>query len=180
MREVVVNGLIAGPLGIVIGFGLSYFQQRRSDRKAERERQLALMQQLVVEVMDLERARKLYHEAHLSWRSRRRTLWVAGVEFWSAWSARGRNWEAASAALAPALRVVTAWDQRTLTEGVELTTHLARVAAVGLPLGMVEDKIIAGAAQRLMDAALEDKGEKEITAAVRELRVAFYGDAIAD
>ncbi|MFJ5306111.1 hypothetical protein [Streptomyces sp. NPDC088350] len=177
MREVVVNGLIAGPLGIVIGFCLSYFQQRRSDKKAERARLLALMQQLVVEVMDLERARRIYREAHLSRRAKFRTLSVAGVEFWSAWSARGRNWEAASAALAPAMRIVDAWDRRTLTEGVEMTAHMARVSAVGLPLGMVEDKAIAGAAQRLMDAALEDKGDEEITAAVRELRAAFYGKA---
>lgn len=175
MREVVVNGLIAGPLGIVMGFCLSYFQQRRSDKRAERARQLALMQQLVVAVMDLERARKIYHQAHLSWRSRLRTLSIAGVEFWSAWSARGRNREAAAAAAAPALRVVSAWDQRTLTEAVELTTHLARVSAAGLPLGMVEDKAVAGAAQRLTDASLEDKGEKEITAAIRDLRAAFYG-----
>jgi hypothetical protein len=72
------------------------------------------------------------------------------------------------------MRVVTAWDHRTVTEAVGLTAHLARVAAVGLPLGMVKDEAVAKAAQRLMDAALEDKGENEITEAVRDLRAAFY------
>ncbi|MGW5457042.1 hypothetical protein [Streptomyces sp. NPDC003996] len=108
----------------------------------------------------------------------RTKLSVAGVEFWSVWNKQGRSWDAASAALAPAMRVVDAWDQRTLTEAVDLTTHMARVSATGLPLGMVEDKAVAGAAQRLTDAALEDKGEEKITAAVRELRAAFYGKAV--
>ncbi|MFD4511332.1 hypothetical protein [Streptomyces sp. NPDC058457] len=137
------------------------------------------MQQLVVEVMDLERARRIYREAHLSRRAKFRTLAMAGVEFWSAWNARGSTREAAAAAAAPAVRVVDAWDRGTLTEAVELTTHMTRVSAVGLPLGMVKDKAVAAAAQRLMDAALEDKGESEITAAVRELRAAFYGDTEA-
>ena len=172
--------MIAGPWGIGIGFCLSYFQQRRSDKRAERERQLAMMQQLVIAVMDLERSRRIYREAHVSWKARLRTLSVAGVEFWSAWSTRGRSWQSASAALAPAVRVVEAWDQRTLTEGVELATHMARVSAAGLPLGMVEDKAVARAAQRLMDAAIEDKGEEKITAAVRELRAAFYGEPQSD
>jgi hypothetical protein len=175
MREVVVNGLIAGPLGIVIGFFLSYFQQRGAEKRAERARQLALMQQLVVEVMDLERARRVYHEAHMSRTVRLRTVSFAAMEFWSAWTARGRDWEAAAVALAPTARVLEAWDRRSLTEAVELTTHLARVSTAGLPLGMVEDRAVAEAAQRLMDAALEDKGEEAITAAIRELRGAFYG-----
>lgn len=73
------------------------------------------------------------------------------------------------------MRVVEVWDRRTFTQGLELTSHLARVSAAELPLGMVT--AVAKAAQVLMDAALENKGEEAITAAVRDLRTAFYGNS---
>jgi hypothetical protein len=78
-------------------------------------------------------------------------------------------------ALAPSARVVHAWDRRSVEEAATLAPHMARVAAAGLPLGMCDDPVIAAAAQKLMDACLEDKGEPAVTEATAGLRAAFYG-----
>lgn len=104
MRDAVINGLLAGGLaiaGAVVGWVLSWRQQRGAEKRAERAGQLALMQQLVVEVGNLERARKVFNEAHLSAKSRIRTGLMAAMEFYSVWSARGSNWEASAVTAVP-------------------------------------------------------------------------------
>lgn len=62
-------------------------------------------------------------------------------------------------------------------EAAALAPHAARVAAVGLPLGMVPDPDLAAAAQRLMDACLEDQSEAAVQETTRGLRAVFYGQA---
>ncbi|MCM2424251.1 hypothetical protein [Streptomyces sp. RKAG293] len=77
----------------------------------------------------------------------------------------------------PSARVVHDWNRRSVEEAATLAPHMARVAAAGLPLGMADDPALAEAAQKLMDACLEDHGESAITEAVAGLRAVFYGTA---
>jgi hypothetical protein len=166
--EAVVGGLIgvvAAVVGSWSGWWLSRRQQRVADKAAERERQLALMQQLVVAAGELAAARKIHHETWESLESRLRAVGMAALEFFSEHHSRGRGWEGA---LAPAVRVTHAWNRGSLEAAAALAPHMTRVAAVGLPLGMVEDPAIAAAAQQLMDACLEDKGDEAICATSRE------------
>lgn len=53
----------------------------------------------------------------------------------------------------------------------------AKVAAAGLPLGMTDDPEPAAAAQKLMDACLEDEDEDKVREAIVGLRAVFYGPA---
>lgn len=79
--------------------------------------------------------------------------------------------------LAPSARGIDLWQQRSVEEVAALAPHAARVAAVGLPLGMVPDPDLAAAVQRLMDACLEDQGEAAVQETIRGLRAVFYGTA---
>lgn len=176
VTEVVVNGLIsiaAALLGVWFGAWLTLRQKRAADKAAEHERQLALMQQLVVAASELMAARRHHHARWLSTDSRLRVGAMAAVEFFSVWGWR-RSWDTAVAGLAPAARVVHDWDRSGLEATAALAPHMARVAAAGLPLGMGENQAVATAAQHLMDACLEDKGDAVIGEAIRELRAALY------
>lgn len=155
---------------------LSRRQQRAAEKAAERERQLSLMQQLVIAAVELMAARKIHHVTWMSVESRLLTTGLAFMEFIAVRHSRGRNWEAA---LVPAARVVHDWNRGSLKAAAALFPHMTRVAAVGLPLGMVEDPAVAAAAQQLMDACLENKGEEVVAEGVRLLRAAFYPEAAA-
>ena len=65
--------------------------------------------------------------------------------------------------------------RRRVEEAGALAPYAAKVAAAGLPLGMVDDPELAAAAQKLMDACLEGQGEAAVHEAIRGLRAVFYG-----
>lgn len=167
-------GVVGTLLGVWFGAWLTQRQQRADAAVAEREQRLAQMQQLVVAVGEMMTARTIYQETWLNRTTRWRVVGMAGIEFWSAWRARGGSWESAVSALAPSARVIDAWQRRSVEEAAALAPHSARVAAVGLPLGMVSDTELAAAAQKLMDACLEDQGEAAVQEAIRGLRAVFY------
>ncbi|MFC8665084.1 hypothetical protein [Streptomyces sp. NPDC057199] len=95
----------------------------------------------------------------------------------SDWGARGGSRECAVFALAPSARVIDLWQRHSVEEVAALAPHAARVAAVGLPLGIVPDPDLAAAAQKLMDACLEDQSEAAVQETIRGLRAVFYGQA---
>jgi hypothetical protein len=51
------------------------------------------------------------------------------------------------AALAPSARVIERWQGRSVEEAAALAPYAAKVAATGLPLGMVDDPELAAAAR---------------------------------
>ncbi|MFD7004108.1 hypothetical protein ACFWA5_49795 [Streptomyces mirabilis] len=159
------------------GAWLTRRQQRADAAAAEHEQRLAQMQQLVVAVGEMMTARVIYRETSLSRATRWRVGGMAAIEFWSACRARGGSWESAVSALAPSARVIELWQRRSVEEAAALAPHAARVAAIGLPLGMVADPELAAAAQKLMDACLEDQDEAAVQDAIRGLRAVFYGQA---
>ncbi|WP_431777005.1 hypothetical protein [Streptomyces cucumeris] len=188
MNDELINALIGGGFavittagGLVGGWWWSHRQQREADvrqREAdavrERERLLEQMQHLVVAVGELHSQRTLHREIWQSRWSQVRMWTVIGAEALTAWSRGGCGWTGAMQTYGPTIRTLDRWSQRTLDGAAALAPYMAKVGAAGLPLGMVEDPTIAAAAQRLMDAALEDKSEDEIDAAVAALRAAFY------
>ncbi|MEU5483088.1 hypothetical protein [Streptomyces mirabilis] len=133
------------------------------------------MQQLVDAVGEMMTARVIYRETSLS----RATRWHVGGgdRVLVRLRARGGSWESAVSALAPSARVIELWQRHSVKEAAALPPHAARVAAIGLPLGMVADPELAAAAQKLMDACLEDQGEAAVQDAIRGLRTVFYGQA---
>lgn len=137
------------------------------------------MQQLVVAASEMMTARTLHRETWLSRTTRGRVLGLALIEGWSAWRVHGGDWEGSVAALAPSARVIERWQRRSVEEAAALAPYAAKVAAVGLPLSMVEDPELAAAAQQLLDACLEDQGEAAAQAAITALRAVFYGQAPA-
>lgn len=169
-----IEALVSGPVGVILGWALSYVQGRRAAAQAERERLLAQMQQLVIAVTDLDRARRMYTATHAGWRQRAAVLTASAAEFLAEWTRRGRGWSSAPAALAPASRVISTWETNTMEGAREVTLAMSRVAAAGLPLGMSSNAEVAAAAQRLMDVSLEDRGQESLESAIRELRHAFY------
>ncbi|MEU5647641.1 hypothetical protein [Streptomyces milbemycinicus] len=177
MTEIVVGviGAAATLVGVWFGAWLTRRQQRADAAQAEREQRLAQMQQLVLAVSEMMTARAIYHETWMSRTKRWRVAGLAAIEFWSAWRVHGGRWEGAVAALAPSARVVDGWRRRSVEEAVALAPYAAKVGAAGLPLGMVDDPVLAAAAQKLMDAALEDHGEAVVREAIEELRAVFYG-----
>ncbi|MGW6744878.1 hypothetical protein ACWGDX_29780 [Streptomyces sp. NPDC055025] len=179
MIEIVVGviGAAATLLGVWSGAWLTRRQQRADATVAEREQRLTQMQGLVVAVSELMTARALYQATWLSRATRWRVGGMAALEFWSAWRVHGGRWESAAAALAPSARVVDVWQRRTVEEAGVLAPYMARVAAAGLPLGMAENPELAAAAQKLMDASLEDQGEPAVHEAIAGLRAVFYGQA---
>jgi len=183
VNDAVVNGLVAGGLGILgalaavaVGWFLSSRQQHKQEARARREDMLAQMQALVSAVSALGSQRKAHDAIWLSGRSRVRVVGMSFLEFAAAFqrSSGEGGWSKVAAACGPAARVVHDWDRHTLESAGALMAPMARVAAAGLALGMVEDSAVAKAARALTDAALENKDEAVITAAVQELRWAFY------
>ena len=85
-----------------------------------------------------------------------------------------RGGEAAVAALAPSARVIELWQRRSVEEAAALAPYAAKVAAAGLPMGMVGDPELAAAAQKLLDACLEDQGEDAVREAITGLRAVFH------
>ncbi|MFJ1536669.1 hypothetical protein OG981_53230 [Streptomyces mirabilis] len=164
-------------MGVWFGAWLTRRQQRADAAAAEHEQRLAQMQQLVVAVGEMMTARVIYRETSLSRATRWRVGGMAAIEFRSAWRARGGSWGSAVSALAPSARVIELWQRRSVEEAAALAPRAARDAAIGLPLGMVADPELAAAAQKLMDACLEDQGEAAVQDAIRGLRAVFYGQA---
>jgi hypothetical protein len=176
-----VNGLIGvgvALLSVWFGAWLTLRQKRAADAEAERERQLALMQQLVVAASELTMARRIHEVTWTDAESRLRVGVMAAMEFLAVWGP-GRTWETGLAGLTPAARVVHDWGRSAMKAASALAPHMAKVSAAGLPLGMVEDRAVATAAQQLMDACLENKGEAAINEAIRALRAAFYPEPSA-
>ncbi|WP_411152345.1 hypothetical protein [Streptomyces sp. A30] len=177
MIEIVVGAALAAAatlMGTWFGIWLTRRHQRADGAVAEREQRLAQMQQLVIAVSEMMTARTLYRETWLSRTTRWRVGGMAAIEFWSAWRMRGGSWESAVAALAPSAKVIELWQRLSVEEAAALAPYAARVAAVGLPLGIVDDPDLATAAQRLLDAALEDQGEDAVREAITGLRAVFY------
>jgi hypothetical protein len=178
--EIVVGAALAAPtalLGTWFGIWLTRRHHRADAAAAEREQRLAQMQQLVIAVSEMMTARTLFRETWLSPRTRWRVGGLAAIEFWSAWRMRGGTWQSAVAGLAPSARVIELWQRRSVEEAAALAPYAARVAAAGLPLGMVDDPALAAAAQKLMDACLEREDEDEVREAIAGLRAVFYGPA---
>lgn len=169
-----IDALVSGPIGVILGWALAYVQGRRTDRRAERERLLAQMQQLVLAVADLDRARRIFDAAHVGRRTRAQVGLYAAAEFLAVWTAPGDRRRNAAAALAPVSRLVHDWERASMEGAGEVALAMSRVAAAGLPLGMVADTRIAEAAQRLMDAAIENRPQQAVERAVQELRWTFY------
>ncbi|MCX5327924.1 MULTISPECIES: hypothetical protein [unclassified Streptomyces] len=71
--------------------------------------------------------------------------------------------------------MIELWQRRSVEEAAALAPYAARVAAAGLPLAMVDDADLATAAQKLLDAALEDQGEDAVREAITGLHAVFYG-----
>lgn len=174
MLSAMIEALVSGPVGVILGALIAFGVQKWTEKRAERDRQLALMQQLVLAVSDLDRARKVYEAAHVGRGARTRVGFQAAVEFWALWAGDGKNWQSATRALAPASRVIDAWSTRAVAEAGAVTISMSKVAAAGMPLGMVPDRAVAEAAQRLMDASLGDESSEAIEVAIRGLRAAFY------
>ncbi|MFJ5122927.1 hypothetical protein [Kitasatospora sp. NPDC088548] len=181
MNDAVVNGLIAGGLGlfgallgVFLGARLTRRQQRETDARDEVRRLREGMQQLVVAASELAIARKTHHAQWLSPQTRLRTVGMAGIEFWSAFRSAGGGWRGVARGYAPAARVVDEWNRGSLREAAALAPFMARVAAAGLPLGMSGDPAVAQAAKAVMDAAFEDRGEAALNDAVAALRAALY------
>ncbi|WP_157877483.1 hypothetical protein [Streptomyces odonnellii] len=177
MIEIVVGviGAAATLVGMWFGAWLSRRQQRADAAVAEREQRLAQMQALVVAVSEMMTARTLYEETWLSRTTRWRVAGMAVIEFWAAWRVQGGRWESTMAALAPSARVIEGWQRRSIEEAAALAPYAARVAAAGLPLGMADDPELAAAAQKLLDACLENQGEAAVQEAIAGLRTVFYG-----
>lgn len=176
-----INGLIAGglgligaPLGVVVGWVLSRRQQRAMDEREDRRRLREQMQQLVVAASELMVARKTHHARWLSRESRVRLVGMAGIEFWSAWRSGAGSRAGAARGLGAVARMVNEWDRSGLQGAAALAPYLAGVAAAGLPLGMSDDPAVAAAAQAVMSAALEDKGEAALNEGIAALRAALY------
>ncbi|MFD9983999.1 hypothetical protein ACFWZJ_26850 [Streptomyces massasporeus] len=180
MIEVAVGvvGAVATLVGVWFGSWLTQRHQRAAAAEAEREQRLAQMQQLVIAVAEMMAARTLYQETWLSRTTRWRVGGMAAIEFWSAWRMRGGTWESAVGALAPSARVIELWQRRSVEEAAALAPYGAKVAAAGLPLGMVDDPELAAAAQKLMDSCLEGDDEDEVRDAITRLRTVFYGAAL--
>lgn len=73
--------------------------------------------------------------------------------------------------------MIELWQRRSVEEAAALAPYAAKVAAAGLPLGMVDDPELATAAQKLMDTCLEGNDEDEVREAITGLRTVFYGPA---
>ncbi|MFB7294077.1 hypothetical protein [Actinacidiphila glaucinigra] len=175
-----VTSLVGGVFGLggaYFGWWLSRRQQRADAAQAEREQQLAQVQQLVLAVSELLAARKIHHAQWMSVAARLGVAGMAAIEFWSAFRARKGTWEAAAAALAPSARVVDEWGRSSAREAAALAPYMAKVAAAGLPLGMSDNPALATAAQQLMDACLEDQGDQALEDGVKALRAVLYGPA---
>ncbi|MBT2904918.1 hypothetical protein [Streptomyces sp. McG8] len=177
MIEIVVGAALAVVttlLGTGFGAWLTQRHQRALSATAEQEQRRAQMQQLVIAVSEVMAARALYRETWLSRTTRWRVGGMAAIEFLSAWRALGGDWEAAVAALAPSARVIELWQRRSVEEAAALAPYAAKVAAAGLPMGMVGDPELAAAAQKLLDACLEDQGEDAVREAITGLRAVFH------
>jgi hypothetical protein len=176
--EIVVGGALAAVTtltGTWFGIWLTRRNQRADAAAAEQEQRRAQMQLLVIAVAEMMTARTLFQETWLSRTTRLRVVGMAAIEFWSTWRMRGGSWEGAVAGLAPSARVIELWQRRSVEEAAALAPYVAKVAAAGLPLGMADDPELAAAAQKLMDACLEDLGEDAVREAIGGLRAVFYG-----
>lgn len=173
----VIEALVSGPVGVLLGWALSYFQARAAEKKAERERLLALMQQLVVAVLDLQSARRLFKARHVGRRARLQVGLHSAAELLALANrpgSQGLTWQTFAAGLSPVSRLVRDWDRASTDGAGEVVVAMSRVAAAGLPLGMAADPAVAAAAQALMDASLQDESQDRLDRLTRELRWAFY------
>jgi hypothetical protein len=173
----VIEALVSGPVGVILGWALSYFQSRSSNKKAERAMLLAQMQNLVVAVLELHGARELHNAQHSGRRARLQVFLHMAAEVLSVVHQPGNSgpsWNGFAQSLGPVSRVLRGWERGSVDGVGDLLVAMSRVAAAGLPLGMCSDPAVAQAAQRLMDASLDGEDRQTLDRLVHELRVAFY------